>query len=221
MSDYGGGDDDMRDMGETEEFDDNLIEETQFEENYDNDDVDPENAAQNPELNSTDFTDGTQGNIVTSGEAGLVNAVKTVKSKKIAQEKRTTTPYMTKYERARVLGTRALQISMGAPVLVDVESETDPLQIALKELREKKIPLVVRRYLPDGYYEDWTCEELLYDGVWDQRGWAGIFAIAGHGSHQNSKTIAYELPQALIARHTEAYMAQSHFDSLLIQSEIF
>lgn len=54
-----------------------------------------------------------------------------------------------------------LSDSMGAPVLVDVESETDPLQIALKELREKKIPLVVRRYLPDGYYEDWTCEELL------------------------------------------------------------
>lgn len=54
-----------------------------------------------------------------------------------------------------------LNPSMGAPVLVDVESETDPLQIALKELREKKIPLVVRRYLPDGYYEDWTCEELL------------------------------------------------------------
>ena len=51
--------------------------------------------------------------------------------------------------------------SLGAPVLVDVESETDPLQIALKELREKKIPLVVRRYLPDGNYEDWTCEELL------------------------------------------------------------
>jgi len=40
--------------------------------------------------------------------------------------------------------------SMNAPVLVDLEGETDPLQIALKELREKKIPLVVRRYLPDG-----------------------------------------------------------------------
>jgi DNA-directed RNA polymerase I, II, and III subunit RPABC2 len=51
--------------------------------------------------------------------------------------------------------------SMNAPVLVDVEGETDPLQIAIKELREKKIPLVVRRYLPDGWYEDWTCEELL------------------------------------------------------------
>lgn len=53
------------------------------------------------------------------------------------------------------------EYSMNAPVLVDVEGETDPLQIAIKELREKKIPLVVRRYLPDGWYEDWTCEELL------------------------------------------------------------
>lgn len=51
--------------------------------------------------------------------------------------------------------------SMNAPVLVDLEGETDPLQIAIKELREKKIPLIVRRYMPDGYYEDWTCEELL------------------------------------------------------------
>ena len=41
---------------------------------------------------------------------------------------------------------------MNAPVLVDVEGETDPLAIAVKELREKKVPLVVRRYLPDGWY---------------------------------------------------------------------
>lgn len=83
------------------------------------------------------------------------------KDMKIATEDRVTTPYMTKYEKARILGTRALQISMNAPVLVDLEGETDPLQIAIKELKEKKIPLIVRRYMPDGYYEDWTCEELL------------------------------------------------------------
>jgi len=41
--------------------------------------------------------------------------------------------------------------SLNAPVLVDVEGETDPLAIAIKELREKKVPLVVRRYLPDGW----------------------------------------------------------------------
>ena len=82
---------------------------------------------------------------------------------------------MTKYERARVLGTRALQIryvdchvlgvvnedgsfangsfsdSMNAPILVDLEGETDPLKIAIKELNQKKIPLIVRRYLPDGW----------------------------------------------------------------------
>jgi len=74
---------------------------------------------------------------------------------------RITTPYMTKYERARVLGTRALQISMNAPVLVPLEGESDPLLIAMKELSQKKIPLIVRRYLPDGDYEDWLVSELL------------------------------------------------------------
>lgn len=61
------------------------------------------------------------------------------------QDTRVTTRYMTKYERARILGTRALQISMNAPVMVDVKGETDPLMIALEELRQKKIPLIVRR----------------------------------------------------------------------------
>merc|ERR1719284_512958 len=45
---------------------------------------------------------------------------------------------MTKYEKARVIGTRALQISMNAPVMADPDGETDPLQIATKELEEKK-----------------------------------------------------------------------------------
>lgn len=81
----------------------------------------------------------------------------------VPKAERTTTPFMTKYERARILGTRALQISMNAPVLVDIEGETDPLQIAMKELAAKKIPLVVRRYLPDGSYEDWSVEELIID----------------------------------------------------------
>ncbi|MCJ1251209.1 DNA-directed RNA polymerases I II and III subunit RPABC2 [Trapelia coarctata] len=89
------------------------------------------------------------------------NEVTGLREKRIPDDKRSTTPYMTKYERTRVLGARALQISQNAPVLVDLEGESDPLQIALKELREKKMPLIIRRYLPDGWYEDWTCEELL------------------------------------------------------------
>lgn len=83
-------------------------------------------------------------------------------------ERRVTTRHMTKYERARLLGTRALQLrytrtlgciyyvlSMNAPPMVELEGETDPLQIAMKELRERKIPLLIRRYLPDRSYEDW------------------------------------------------------------------
>ncbi|XP_050365238.1 DNA-directed RNA polymerases II and V subunit 6B-like isoform X3 [Argentina anserina] len=68
---------------------------------------------------------------------------------------RKTSKFMTKYERARILGTRAVQISMNAPVMVELEGETDPLEIAMKELRERKIPFTIRRYLPDGSYEDW------------------------------------------------------------------
>lgn len=49
---------------------------------------------------------------------------------------------------------------MNAPPMVDVQKETDPLRIALKELHDGKIPIIIRRYLPDGSYEDWAASEL-------------------------------------------------------------
>ena len=78
-------------------------------------------------------------------------------------KERISTPYMTKYERARILGTRAMQISRNA-VFVELEPhETDPLLIAEKELREKRIPFIIRRYLPDGTYEDWPISDLIIE----------------------------------------------------------
>lgn len=62
--------------------------------------------------------------------------------------------FLTKYERARVLGTRALQLSMNAISTVDTTNMTDPLKIAEKELVEGKIPIIVRRRLPDGNYTE-------------------------------------------------------------------
>jgi DNA-directed RNA polymerase I, II, and III subunit RPABC2 len=53
--------------------------------------------------------------------------------------------------------------SMNAPIMVELEGETDPLQIAMRELRERKIPLIIRRYLPDESYEDWSIDELEID----------------------------------------------------------
>ncbi|XP_076891212.1 DNA-directed RNA polymerases II and V subunit 6B-like [Bidens hawaiensis] len=85
------------------------------------------------------------------------------------EKPRKTIKYMTKYERARILGTRALQISMNAPVMVELEGETDPLEIAMKELRQRKIPFTIRRYLPDGSYEDWGVDELIVEDSWKRQ----------------------------------------------------
>ncbi|CAM38432.1 putative DNA-directed RNA polymerase subunit [Leishmania braziliensis MHOM/BR/75/M2904] len=97
-------------------------------------------------------------NVVLSGNA---QAAKGARARGINE--RVTSAVMTKYERARVLGTRALQISMNAPVAVALEGETDPLTIAIKELRERRTPLIIRRVLPDNTYEDWSVSELLVD----------------------------------------------------------
>lgn len=76
---------------------------------------------------------------------------------------RRTSPYMTKYERARIIGSRALQISLNAPVMVDTEGDTDPMSIAERELNAKLVPFIIRRFLPDGTYEDWKVGDLLQD----------------------------------------------------------
>ena len=80
--------------------------------------------------------------------------------KKVKDEDRIAPPFLTKYERARILGARALQISKNAPLCVEADGETDPYKIAEKELQERKIPFVIRRYLPDGSFEDWKLTEL-------------------------------------------------------------
>ena len=81
--------------------------------------------------------------------------------KSIPINERITTKYLTKYEKARVLGARALQISKNAPVMVNLApGEWDPLKIAEKELLAKKIPFIIRRYLPNNSYEDWKLDEL-------------------------------------------------------------
>ena len=69
---------------------------------------------------------------------------------------------MTRFEKARIVGARALQISMGAPILVDVsEGLSSPIDIAMKELSMNILPITVRRTLPDGTYQDIPLKWLL------------------------------------------------------------
>ena len=81
--------------------------------------------------------------------------------RKVPDAERITSRFMTKYERARILGSRALQISKNAPLMVDPGEESDPYKLAEMELDRKRVPFIVRRYLPDGSYEDWKVSELL------------------------------------------------------------
>jgi DNA-directed RNA polymerase subunit K/omega len=55
----------------------------------------------------------------------------------------------TRFEVARLIGARALQISLGAPILVKTE-EKDPIKIARLEFKQKLIPMTIKRRLPNG-----------------------------------------------------------------------
>ena len=57
---------------------------------------------------------------------------------------------LTKYEKARIIGARALQIGMGAPILLDyTEMNFNPIEIAKAEFKKEVLPLTIRRPLPE------------------------------------------------------------------------
>ena len=72
----------------------------------------------------------------------------------------TGTPILTKYEHARVLGARAAQIDNGADPFIIVDSIMDGYTIAKEELKQKKIPFVIRRPMPNGKFEIWKLDSL-------------------------------------------------------------
>jgi len=72
------------------------------------------------------------------------------------------TKYMTRYEKARILGVRAKQISIGSPINVSIDKNAnEPYLIAVKEFNELKLNMIIRRYYPDGSFEDWDVKELI------------------------------------------------------------
>jgi DNA-directed RNA polymerase I, II, and III subunit RPABC2 len=72
-----------------------------------------------------------------------------------------TVPFLTKYEKARVLGTRIKQLNNNADAFIEVSPDIiDARIIAEKELEDKKIPFIIRRPLPNGANEYWRLEDL-------------------------------------------------------------
>ena len=64
-------------------------------------------------------------------------------------------PTLTRFEKARIMGARALQLSLGAPIFIEIpKNATTSLEIAMEELKQRVIPIVIKRTLPNGDYQN-------------------------------------------------------------------
>ena len=64
-------------------------------------------------------------------------------------------PTLTRFEKARIMGSRALQLSLGAPPFIDFSKNiSTSLEIAMEELHQRVIPIIIRRTLPNGDYQN-------------------------------------------------------------------
>ncbi len=80
----------------------------------------------------------------------------------MTQEIRIGPPKLTRFERARIIGARSLQLSMGAPILTELpEKMSNPIDIALTELKADILPITLRRILPDKSWQDIDLHVLL------------------------------------------------------------
>jgi DNA-directed RNA polymerase I, II, and III subunit RPABC2 len=81
---------------------------------------------------------------------------------KTLDSKHCTYPFLTNYERTKIISYRASQISNGAkPYIVVPEGVTESYIIAMMELEVKKLPYVIKRPLPDGSFEVWRLVDLV------------------------------------------------------------
>jgi len=68
---------------------------------------------------------------------------------------RTGPPTLTRFEKARIMGARALQLSLGAPPFIQIpKTARTSLDIAMGELEERVIPITIRRVLPNGDFQN-------------------------------------------------------------------
>ena len=69
-------------------------------------------------------------------------------------------PMLTRFEKARIMGARALQLSLGAPVFIEIpKNAATSLEIAMEELKQKVIPIVIKRTLPNGDYQNISIDQ--------------------------------------------------------------
>jgi len=71
-------------------------------------------------------------------------------------------PTLTRFEKARIMGARALQLSLGAPIFIEIpKNATTSLEIAMEELKQRVIPIVIKRTLPNGDYQNIPIDQFV------------------------------------------------------------
>jgi DNA-directed RNA polymerase I, II, and III subunit RPABC2 len=70
---------------------------------------------------------------------------------------------LSKYERVKIIGLRSEQLQRGADPYVEVDTtkEFNPRQVAAEELRQKKLPFMIKRTMPDGSFEYWRLDDMI------------------------------------------------------------
>ena len=155
------GDDINNEEQQQEENIDNIGDE---DDEYDDDDYDDEEnykkIEENIEEDTLSYYHPFNKKINNSELASLINVVRN-KQNIIIDPLHRTLPILTKYEKARILGVRAKQLNKGSEPYVKISDDIiDAFVIANKELKEKKLPFIIQRPLPNGNSEYWKLEDL-------------------------------------------------------------
>ena len=149
-------------------------EETELLEAPENNDEEPEeNAGLNKAIETyrklIEKKDGADG-LSEKEQEDLENRIKEIESREVVEkveehepveipcEKNKITigpPTLTRFEKARIMGARALQLSLGAPPFIPIpKTARISLDISMEELEQRVIPITIRRVLPNGDYQN-------------------------------------------------------------------
>lgn len=129
--------------------------------------VQSEQVDDHDEEDETDNDYGEEDNVGLDEEINIIESEEDINPSTIiivANDKRITKPFMTKYELVRIIGTRRKQLSLGAKPMIKIEGNLSINEIVDEEVKMKMIPFKIKRPLPDSNkIEIWNFEELELD----------------------------------------------------------
>ena len=138
-------------------------EEEDDDEEYEDDDDDDNYLQKFEQLNKKELISSYHPELVTHNNDEVETLTRITRNEQgiIIDPLHRTLPFLTKYEKARILGERAKQINQGAKPLIEVGPDIiDGYLIALREFDEKKIPFILKRPMPNGGCEYWKFKDL-------------------------------------------------------------